>query len=201
MSQSNNTALSRTLTKILRHKASDYGLNMSSDGYVLLTDLLCVPALKKLNANKEVIDSIVANCPKQRFAFNDDHTAIKANQGHTIETLDDEKMMIPITLENCHEYPSCVHGTYRKAWKLIEESGGLSRMQRRHIHFSSEEFGSKQMISGMRSNAQVLISIDLKKALENGYKFYVSLNKVILTRGDENTGLLPNTYFSKVKFL
>lgn len=52
--------------------------------------------------------------------------------------------------------------------------------------------------AGMRNSADILIYIDLQKALDAGYKFQLSTNGVILTSGDEK-GFLPPEFFSRVE--
>ena len=54
-----------------------------------------------------------------------------------------------------NEAPKVIHGTYFKAWNQIQQSG-LNKMKRNHIHFAAGEPGSEEVISGMRSSAQVL---------------------------------------------
>ena len=49
----------------------------------------------------------------------------------------------------------------------------------------------------MRNSAQVLIYIDLERALADGLKFYLSDNGVILSEGNE-AGVIASTYFAKV---
>ena len=50
----------------------------------------------------------------------------------------------------------------------------------------------------MRESAQVLIYIDVKKALDAGFSFFLSENGVVLTGGDEH-GFLPPEYFLRVE--
>ena len=50
---------------------------------------------------------------------------------------------------------------------------------------------------GMRASSQILIYIDIEKAIEGGLKFWLSANGVILSEGDEN-GYLSHHYFQKV---
>ena len=61
--------------------------------------------------------------------------------------------------------------------------------------------GDNQVISGMRYSCNVIIEIDMAKAIKDGYKFYKSLNDVILCPGKGEDGALPPTYFSKVHFM
>ncbi|KAH3856764.1 hypothetical protein DPMN_099358 [Dreissena polymorpha] len=74
---------------------------------------------------------------------------------------------------------------------------GLSRMKRNHIHMAMGEPGDNCVTSGMRSSCEVTIRIDLKKAMEDGIKFFVSANNVILSPGNED-GLIPPKYFELV---
>lgn len=69
-------------------------------------------------------------------------------------------------------------------------------MGRRHIHFAKGPLEDK-VTSGLRQDVQIYIFIDLKKAIDEGLKFYESENGVILTAGNEDGLLLPR-YFSKV---
>ena len=51
-------------------------------------------------------------------------------------------------------------------------------MARTHIHFASE---ARQMRANTWAN--VLLKLDLEKALQEGYKFFRSSNGVVLTEG------------------
>ena len=50
----------------------------------------------------------------------------------------------------------------------------------------------------MRNSTQILIFIDVQKALEAGIKFELSDNGIVLTEGDER-GYLKPEYFSRVE--
>jgi hypothetical protein len=52
-------------------------------------------------------------------------------------------------------------------------------------------------MSGARQDVDVLIYIDLPKAMAAGVKFYMSSNGVVLTRGVGESGVLPAVYFSR----
>lgn len=60
-------------------------------------------------------------------------------------------------------------------------------------------FGSPSF-AGMRANAQVLIYVDVPKAMAAGLKFYLSANDVVLTDGDEK-GFIPPELFERVEFV
>ena len=60
---------------------------------------------------------------------------IRASQGHSIH-IDSASLLTPILPTDADFPAEVVHGTSRSAWKLIQESGGLSRMERQHVHFA-----------------------------------------------------------------
>ena len=150
---------------------------------------------------------------------------IRASQGHSMKGVEAENLLTPITLEDEASVPeTVVHGTFYGAWESILRDGGLRGMGRNHVHFSSglplqevlrslEDAGGgiggngkgrlsklmdeSRVISGMRRDAQILIYIDVKKALreEEGMKWWRSDNGVILTEGIE--GLVGMGYWTK----
>jgi hypothetical protein len=56
----------------------------------------------------------------------------------------------------------------------------------------------KHVLLGMRTSSQVLIFINLKKALAAGIKFYLSNNGVVLTPGNQ-LGFLKTKFFARVE--
>jgi RNA:NAD 2'-phosphotransferase (TPT1/KptA family) len=56
-------------------------------------------------------------------------------------------------------------------------------MNRCHIHFATGLPGENGVVSGMRRSSEVLIFIDLHKAITDGVPFYISENSVILCPG------------------
>ncbi|PYH40944.1 tRNA 2'-phosphotransferase [Aspergillus saccharolyticus JOP 1030-1] len=148
------------------------------------------------------------------------HYFIRATQGHSIKSVEAAGLLERLTLDGDRSKlpATVVHGTFHGAWPLILESGGLRCMGRNQVHFATgptrevvlarcaaaaaekEEGGvvgeQQQVISGMRRDAQVLIYIDLVKALEAGCPFWRSENGVILSEGIE--GRVPLEVFEAV---
>lgn len=184
---------SKAFSWLLRHGAEKEGLVVYPGGWVILDDILRKPNFKKFTIDQ--VKELVDNCPKQRFALKEEEGVlyIRATQGHSIEV--DDSDLEEITFES--QFPVVVHGTYYRHWDQIKQQG-LSRMHRRHIHFSPGLPGDDGVISGMRSSCQIYIYIDLAKALAAGFRFFKSSNNVILCPGDE-TGHLPPQYFAKVE--
>nr|XP_043621928.1 tRNA 2'-phosphotransferase 1 [Erigeron canadensis] len=194
-------ALGRLLTRILRHMASQLNLNMRSDGYVKVEDLLRLNLKTFANVpiSSHTFDDIkeaVRRDNKQRFGLLEENgeLLIRANQGHTVMLIETESLLKPIL--SAEEFPVCVHGTYKKNLKSILESG-LKRMQRLHVHFSCGLPTDGEVISGMRRDVNILIFLDVRKALEGGLKLYISENKVILTEGFD--GVVPVDCFERIE--
>lgn len=209
-------AISRALSKLLRHAAAREGLDIDSNGYVPLTQVITHRFIKSHHGTVEDIQRIVDNNNKRRFSIKnfDGKLYICALQGHSIEavsTSNDELQLIGIDVE----WPQyIVHGTFRDKLPLILNSKGLSKMNRNHIHFSytiPSKFskflpGEAQTatsndiaISGVRTQCQVLIMYDIEKLKksDSNLKFYKSKNDVILSSGNSN-GVVPNDCIWKI---
>ena len=52
----------------------------------------------------------------------------------------------------------------------------------------------------MRSSSEVLIYIDVAKAMAAGHKFFRSANGVVLSEGDDN-GFIPPEYFARIELI
>ncbi|KAL3691427.1 hypothetical protein R1sor_005078 [Riccia sorocarpa] len=196
-------ALGRTLTRILRHQAVELKLKIRPDGYTEVDELLRLPVKTRFNralSSHTVEDVLLAvqQDNKQRFGIKDDSGVllIRANQGHTIKTVESEHLLEPIL--SAEEIPVCVHGTYRENVDPILKQG-LKRMQRNHVHFATGLAPTDGVISGMRKTCNILIYLDVGKALQDGMKLYRSENGVILTEGFG--GVVPPKYFREVRSL
>jgi 2'-phosphotransferase len=169
------------------------------------------PATSVLDAPSSNEDQV--NATQQALASIDPEPSnymIRATQGHTLQSVDAASFLEPLTLADESKLPqTVVHGTFHGAWPLILQSGGLRAMGRHHVHFatgpsiettlaaeaelaaggttSTEKGGEtkqeSQVISGMRRDAQILIYLDIKKALTAGVPFWRSENGVILSEG------------------
>lgn len=188
--------LSKTLAYALRHGAQELGLSMRSSGYVELRQLLALPLFR--GYTEAQVEEVVRTNNKKRFTLTTDEAGetkyIRANQGHTLQLVRDEDLLTPI--EDAAELPTCIHGTYLKFWESIHEKG-LSRMARNHIHFTPRETVSEshEIVSSMRADCNLLLYVDVARALADGVKFYRSSNNVILSPGCDDTGALHRRYF------
>merc|ERR1711907_377778 len=106
----------------------------------------------------------------------------------------EDQLLQPVT--DATKYPTVIHGTYAAAWPSIQKQG-LSRMKRQHIHFATGLPASGGVISGMRRSCDLVIHLDLAKALRDGIPMFVSSNGVILSPGID--GFIAPKYFAKVE--
>jgi 2'-phosphotransferase len=201
--QTEEERCSRVLSWALRHAAPELGLNMSSDGYVPVSDILNHSHKKFKGITEEKIRRVVASNDKQRFSLKeteDGTLCIRASQGHSIHgVLDPETLLTKLSQQEVSELPVIVHGTYRDPWQNAIRQQGLSRMKRTHIHFAPGlPSGKDQVISGMRRSCDIYIFVDGKRCAQDNIVFYRSDNGVLLTAGVNEEGVLPPSYFSHV---
>ncbi|XP_060065996.1 tRNA 2'-phosphotransferase 1-like [Ylistrum balloti] len=180
--------LSHFLARILRHDARQKGLEVSPEGYVDVEEIL---NLHEVNTfTKEDVRTVVHKDRKGRFKLQtiSGELKIKATQGHTMKLSAND--LTPIN--HYSEARVVLHGTRKCNWESIKEKG-LSRQKRTHIHFAQGEHGQK---SGFPPYCDIAIEIDLRRALDDGIKFYKSENEVILSPGNAS-GCIPKKYFKK----
>ena len=193
----NTVKQSKKLTYALRHGAEKLKLNMSPDGFVAVSELLSLRQFRGLSL--ELIQSIAANCPKQRFGLKeeDGRWFVRANQGHTTKRVKSSELLTPIT--SAAEIPNgtCIHGTYRRYLRQIKATG-LSRMKRNNIHFTPHLVSDpKQPHSGFRASCDTLIYLNVEAVLAAGIKLYISSNGVVLSPGNKD-GFIPPQFFAKI---
>ncbi|CZS97860.1 related to tRNA 2`-phosphotransferase [Rhynchosporium graminicola] len=205
--------VSKALSKLLRHAAVEAGLKLDAEGFASVEQVMKWPRLKSLQIIFDDIRTAVSDNAKQRFSMkpspslegtpdlnseNPSDWVIRANQGHSI-AVDSASLLVPITVAAGNVPDIVVHGTYFAFYQTIVESGGLKKMTRNHIHFSTGLPEDKQgVISGMRKDAEILIYVDVKQSLEDGVEWWLSENGVVLTEGD-HMGVLGTKYWKKVE--
>lgn len=134
---------------------------------------------------------IPADAPPEEFL-------IRANQGHSLP-IQSLHLLTPLTPDSPDLPAQVCHGTFIRFFPAILSSGGLSKMGRTHVHFFREEAltGGNKAVSGMRGDAELVVYVDVRRAMDAGLKFWVSDNGVILSEGDEK-GFVRTDMWSKV---
>jgi 2'-phosphotransferase len=187
--------LARGLTALLRH-GKPKKLPLRPDAFVSLDDIRTVKGFEGLTL--DIARSIVHEDNKMRFSLqqeDDGKWYIRANQGHTIQGIDEHQLLTRV--QDPSEIPIAVHGTYFMAWPSIKQTG-LSKMERTHIHFAKGLPDESGVISGMRRSTELLIYLDVGKAMAAGATFFISANGVILTSGVGDSGCIPPDCFRQV---
>jgi len=187
MNNTDKTKFSKTISYLLRHGALEHKLDIDKQGYVEVKQLLSNNQLQDLTFDN--LKYIVATDNKGRFDLKLvlDKYYIRANQGHSSDVgnkLNDDEILEEIT----EPLETCLHGTYKSNLDNINKIG-LSKMNRKHIHFTD----SLTAKSGIRHNCNVVIYIDMKRAMDDGMRFYRSKNGVILSSGIN--GIIEPKYF------
>ena len=83
---------------------------------------------------------------------------IRAVQGHTIKTINDEELLTEI--KDPFKYEEVIHGTYLNCIEAIMKTG-LNKMARNHVHMALGLPGKNGVVSGMRASCEVLVEVNL----------------------------------------
>lgn len=163
--------ISKFLSLVLRHCPETIGLDLDNNGWAKVSELMDKAAQKNVHFNKEDLEWIVANNDKQRFAFNEDYSKIRANQGHSLKAID-------LQLQAIEPPRILYHGTVTKFIDSIKASG-LQKRSRQHVHLSADLTTAKTVAS--RRGVPVILKIEALKMHQEGFAFYQSKNGVWLT--------------------
>jgi len=162
--------ISKLLSLVLRHNPGLINIKLDQDGWIE-TNIL----LEAFNQYGKLIDmdalvQVVHENDKQRFAFNEDRSKIRANQGHTIDLQIKFKIVQPPEI--------LYHGTSKRFLDSILQNG-LKKQKRHHVHLSKDKETALKV--GKRHGKPIVIEILTGKMHEAGYTFYLSENQVWLT--------------------
>lgn len=161
---------SKFMSLILRHKPQEIGLTLDRYGYVNTLDLINGMNKKGYKVTITDIEEIVIHDNKQRYSFNDDETKIRANQGHSVK--------VDLELKTVEPPEILYHGTSTKVVNSIY-CDGIDKQKRQCVHLSSDIETATKV--GKRHGDLVIFEINSQQMYKDGYKFYLSENKVWLT--------------------
>lgn len=165
-----NTQTSKYIAYLLRHHPEAAGLFMDEHGWVGVSDLL--EALNRQDfVSPDDLKEIVRTDSKQRYAFSDDGTRIRANQGHSIP--------VDVELEEKDPPEILYHGTGQKFIESINEQGLIPK-SRLYVHLSSDYQTAAAV--GSRHGKPHVYLVHAGAMHKAGYKFFLSKNGVWLTR-------------------
>lgn len=170
MNEKEKNKTSKFLSLVLRHKPEEIDLQVDEHGWVAVEELIIKSSLSGRSFSRQELEDIVATNDKQRFAFNEDRTKIRASQGHSIE--------VELQLEPSTPPAFLFHGTVEKFLPAIREAG-LQKRKRHHVHLSQDKVTAEKV--GERRGEAVILTVKSGEMSMDGFIFYLSANNVWLT--------------------
>ncbi len=166
----NLKSTSKYLSLILRHHPEAAGITLDGHGWADVEELIA-GVRKSRPFDRETLKKIVATDEKRRYSFNESHTLIRANQGHSVPV----DVELPIM-----EPPEILyHGTGEKYAASIDAQGLLPR-RRLYVHLSGDEDVARSV--GIRHGRPVIYEVLSGQMSRDGFVFYRSVNGVWLTK-------------------
>jgi putative RNA 2'-phosphotransferase len=169
MERERRTRVSKFLSKHLRHDPAALGIALEPGGWIAVDVLLAACAARGVELTRAELDEVVRTSDKQRFAFDATGTRLRASQGHSVP--------IELSLEPVEPPQVLYHGTHAGALAAIEREG-LSRMQRHHVHLSSDVETATRV--GARRGPAIVLRVDAQAMRRDGFVFFRSDNGVWL---------------------
>lgn len=163
-------SISKLLSLVLRHEPAHLGIELDEEGWTNVDILLDKIQKKGVKMDFETLSHIVETNNKKRFAFNEDLTKIRANQGHSID--------VNLNYESVTPPEILFHGTASRFLESIQEMGIVKQL-RLHVHLSSNEETALKV--GQRHGKPVILQVKALEMSNNGSVFYLSENNVWLT--------------------
>ncbi len=161
---------SKYISLILRHQPEVIGITLDEHGWAD-TDALIEGVNRTHPLTREILEEIVRTDEKQRYSFNEDHTRIRANQGHSIP--------VDVELQEAEPPEVLYHGTGEKYTESIEEKGLIPK-SRLYVHLSKDQETAVRV--GQRHGKPAVYMIDAGSMYRDGHSFYLSANGVWLVK-------------------
>ena len=170
MNEKTAKSVSKFLSLVLRHSPETIELKLDENGWPDVDELIEKCNKKRKTLNSELLDYVVENNDKKRFAFNEDKTKIRASQGHSIS--------VELDLAETEPSEFLYHGTVAKFLENIKKEG-LQKMSRQHVHLSKDSETAIKV--GSRRGVAQILTVRSGEMFKDGFKFYLSENNVWLT--------------------
>jgi putative RNA 2'-phosphotransferase len=169
MNEKQMVRASKRISLHLRHAPEEIGLVLGRGGWVGVDELLDALGRHGLSLTRGELDEIVSSSDKQRFAFDETGTLIRANQGHSVS--------VDLELPGSKPPDVLFHGTVATALPAIRREG-LRPMERHQVHLSASEETATRV--GSRRGRPVVLHVDAARMSADGHRFLVSANGVWL---------------------
>jgi putative RNA 2'-phosphotransferase len=162
--------LSKFLSWVLRHRPDAIGIALDAAGWTDVEALLARARAHGRPLTRELLERIVAESPKQRFALSEDGRRIRASQGHSVE--------VQLGYEPATPPEVLFHGSVA-ANRAAIRADGLRKMNRHYVHLSPDEASARSV--GGRRGKPVMLRVAAGRMHRNGHVFFRSANGVWLT--------------------
>lgn len=162
-------ALGKFISLILRHQPEVIGIQLDENGWADVEELINGINQSGRKMDKEDLERIVRENNKKRYSYNEDHTKIRANQGHSLK--------VDINLKATQPLDRLYHGTATRFLESIKKEG-IQKRSRQYVHLSSDVDTARKV--GKRHGKPIILVIDAKRMREEGGIFYLSENEVWL---------------------
>ncbi|WP_226468907.1 RNA 2'-phosphotransferase [Luteimonas panaciterrae] len=166
----NPISTSKFLSLILRHEPEAIGLMLDGQGWAQIDELILLANARGHALSRDLVEQVVRESDKKRFAISDDGLRIRANQGHSIG--------IDLALTPQAPPSTLYHGTATRFAASIREQGLLKR-DRQHVHLSPDTDTAIKV--GSRHGKPLVLTIRAGEMHERGMAFFRSENGVWLT--------------------
>ncbi|HEX7816336.1 RNA 2'-phosphotransferase [Dyella sp.] len=162
---------SKFLSLVLRHAPESIGLSLDDQGWADIDSLTTCAAAHGMHLDRDLIDAVVAQNDKKRFALSQDGQLIRAVQGHSTASvnIDHVAKTAPDVL---------YHGTATRFLDSIRQQGLLPG-KRHHVHLSADVQTAIRV--GQRHGKPVVLTIDTARMQADGLAFFQADNGVWLT--------------------
>lgn len=161
---------SKYLSMLLRHQPEKIGLVLDDNGWASIEELIAKANATGKSLSRSLIERVVAESDKKRFAISDDGKRIRASQGHSIE--------VDLALPPQIPPETLFHGTATRFLESIREKG-LIPGNRQHVHLSLLRETAETV--GRRHGQLALLIVRSGEMHRAGHAFYLSENGVWLT--------------------
>ena len=163
-------AISRVLSKVLRHEPELIGLRLDSSGWAAVDELLSKlnRAIRSEGAPKRVrtlpaltrefLLEVVERNDKHRFTLSVDGRRIRAVQGHSVSVELNHPVQAPPAM--------LFHGTAAKNWSAIATEG-LKRGSRHAVHLSADVATATRV--GSRHGRPIVLQVAAAEMHEDGH--------------------------------
>ena len=148
--------ISKFVSMVLRHRPEYIGLKLSKDGWANVYELIEKIKSKGKNIDKDILERVVLYNDKKRFSFNENHTLIRANQGHSID--------VDLQFEEKEPPEILFHGTSISSIESIKQEG-IKKMGRLHVHLSLTEETAACIFEDIISTGRIKLSVLRSKSI------------------------------------